>query len=80
MQSFIIILGCFFLFIVGVNLKDVVYILDCIRLVVVNFGVVILNFLFNIFIDFEGLVIIIIRNDQGFFIEINMDFIQLNDR
>lgn len=79
MQSFIIILG-FFLFIVGVNLKDVVYILDCIRLVVVNFGVVILNFLFNIFIDFEGLVIIIIRNDQGFFIEINMDFIQLNDR
>lgn len=53
----------FFLFIVGVNLKDVVYILDCIRLVVVNFGVVILNFLFNIFIDFEGLVIIIIRND-----------------
>lgn len=80
MQSFIVILGCFFLFIVGVNLKDVVYILDCIRLVVVNFGVVILNFLFNIFIDFEGLVIIIIRNDQGFFIEINMDFIQLNDR
>lgn len=45
------------------NLKDVVYILDCIRLVVVNFGVVILNFIFNIFIDFEGLVIIIIRND-----------------
>lgn len=56
-------IGFFFLFIVGVNLKDVVYILDCIRLVVVNFGVVILNFLFNIFIDFEGLVIIIIRND-----------------
>lgn len=65
---------------VGVNPKDVAHTSDCTRLVVANSGAATLNPSSNTFTDPEGSVTIIIRNDQGFPIEINMDFTQLNDR
>nr|XP_034312880.1 mesenchyme-specific cell surface glycoprotein-like [Crassostrea gigas] len=64
--------------IVGVNPKDVAHTSDCTRLVVANSGAATLNPISNTFTDPEGSVTIIIRNDQGFPIEINMDFTQLN--
>lgn len=47
----------------GVYLKDMVVISDCMRLVVVNEGLVVINLVLGIFSDFEGLVMIIVRND-----------------
>lgn len=73
-------IGVFFSPTVGVNPKDVAHTSDCTRLVVANSGAATLNPSSNTFTDPEGSVTIIIRNDQGFPIEINMDFTQLNDR
>jgi hypothetical protein len=56
------------------------YTTDCTRLVVANEGPVALNPATNTLVDPEGSVTIIIRNDQGFPVEVNMDFTQLNSR
>ncbi|XP_062575707.1 mesenchyme-specific cell surface glycoprotein-like [Saccostrea cucullata] len=65
---------------VGVNPRDIKHTSDCTRLVVANGGSVALNPVSNTLSDPEGSLTIIIRNDQGFPIEVNMDFTQLNDR
>ncbi|XP_062575708.1 mesenchyme-specific cell surface glycoprotein-like [Saccostrea cucullata] len=65
---------------VGVHPKDMQYTSDCTRLVVVSEGRVSLNPNTNTLNDPEGSLTIIIRNDQGFPIEVNIDFTQLNDR
>ncbi|XP_061168866.1 mesenchyme-specific cell surface glycoprotein-like [Saccostrea echinata] len=65
---------------VGVNPRDIVHTSDCTRLVVANAGSVSINPISSTLSDPEGSVTIIIRNDQGFPVEVNMDFTQLNGR
>lgn len=67
-------------FIVGVHPKDMEYTTDCTRLVVANEGPVTINPVTSTLVDPEGSITIIIRNDQGFPVEVNMDFTQLNGR
>uniref|UniRef100_A0A8W8IAW3 Choice-of-anchor I domain-containing protein n=3 Tax=Magallana gigas TaxID=29159 RepID=A0A8W8IAW3_MAGGI len=65
---------------VGVHPKDMAATSDCTRLVVANEGPVAINPVSGTLSDPEGSVTIIVRNDQGFPVEINMGFQQLNDR
>lgn len=64
----------------GVHPKDMAATSDCTRLVVANEGPVAINPVSGTLSDPEGSVTIIVRNDQGFPVEINMGFQQLNDR
>ncbi|XP_056022310.1 mesenchyme-specific cell surface glycoprotein-like [Ostrea edulis] len=65
---------------VGVHPKDLSYTTDCTRLVVANAGPATIDPSSNSFADPEGTVTIITRNDQGFPMEINIDFTQLNEK
>lgn len=66
--------------IVGVHPKDLSYTSDCTRLVVANAGPATIVPSTSKFSDPEGTVTIIFRNDQGFPVEVSMDFTQLNGR
>nr|XP_022331610.1 mesenchyme-specific cell surface glycoprotein-like isoform X2 [Crassostrea virginica] len=65
---------------VGVHPKDMAATSDCTRIVVANEGPVAINPSSNTLSDPEGSVTIIVRNDQGFPVEVNIGLFQLNDR
>ena len=67
-------------FAVGVHPKDMAATSDCTRIVVANEGPVAINPSSNTLSDPEGSVTIIVRNDQGFPVEVNIGLFQLNDR